>query len=78
VTGKQELVIQTYEAYYEEMFMTGHRPPPRSPGGVVWDMETFVGWSNEVFAVGHGFLPYDGEGGESEDMSLDMSRTGSL
>ena len=58
--------------------MTENRPPPRDPGGVIWDMETFVGWSNDVFAVGHGFLSYDGEGGGSEDMSPDRSRTGSL
>ena len=74
----QEHVIQGYESYYEEIFLRGNKVPPRSPGGTVWDIEMFVGWSNDIFAVGHGFLAYDGDGAGSEDMSPGMSRTGSL
>jgi hypothetical protein len=41
-------------------------------------MEAFVGWSNDVFAVGRGVLAYDVEGAGSEDVSPEMSRSGSL
>ncbi|RPA99180.1 hypothetical protein L873DRAFT_1835529 [Choiromyces venosus 120613-1] len=78
VSAVQEHVIQAYESYYEEIFLGGNKVPPRSPGGTVWDVEMFVGWSNDIFAVGHGFLAYDGDGAESEDTSPGMSRTGSL
>ncbi|KAG0637470.1 Sec34-like family-domain-containing protein [Tuber brumale] len=78
VAAVQEHVIQAYESYYEEIFLRDDRVPPRSPGGTVWDVEMFVGWSNDIFAVGHGFLAYDGDGAGSEDMSTGMSRAGSL
>jgi hypothetical protein len=78
VAAVQEHVIQAYESYYEEIFLRDDSVPPRSPGGTVWDVEVFVGWSNDIFAVGHGFLAYDGDGAGSEDMSPGMSRAGSL
>ncbi|KAI5842501.1 Sec34-like family-domain-containing protein [Morchella snyderi] len=75
VGAVQELVIQAYESYYESTFLSGNRRP--SSGGVIWDVETFVGWSNDVFGVGLGLLGFDEQEG-SEDGSPDRSRTGSL
>lgn len=71
----QELVIQAYESYYESTFLSGSRRP--SNAELIWNVETFVAWSNDVFGVGLGLLGFDAQG-RSEDGSPERSRTGSL
>lgn len=68
-------MIQAYESYYESTFLSGNKLP--SNAGAIWDVETFVAWSNDVFGVGLGLLGYDGQEG-SDDGSPERSRTGSL
>lgn len=68
------MVVEAYEGFYESTLLSGKKA---ASVGELWDVETFVGWSNEVFGVGLGMLGYDRQGG-SEDGSPERSRTGSL
>ncbi|RPB25458.1 Sec34-domain-containing protein [Terfezia boudieri ATCC MYA-4762] len=80
VGAVQELVINKYEAFFSQLLQD------TSGGSIsyrdVWDVERFIGWSNEVFDVGKGVLGggmHDGGGegeGEGEGEGLGIAMNG--
>ena len=71
VGAVMESVVESYQDYYEEMFVNKGRRP-RNPENL-WDGERFARWCEGVFNVGEGLLAFD----DDDDGSRAESRTGS-
>ena len=74
----QELVINKYEAFFSQLL----QDTSGSAGAAdsvsyknVWDVERFIGWSNEVFDVGKGILGggMHSDDGEGEGLGIVMN-----
>ncbi|KAF8436450.1 Sec34-like family-domain-containing protein [Terfezia claveryi] len=77
VGAVQELVINKYEQFFSQL-LQDTSGSASAVGSIsyrdVWDVERFIGWSNEVFDVGKGILGggmHDG-GGEGEGLGIAM------
>lgn len=74
---EQELVISKYEAFFSQL-LQDTSGVNSSTGSMsyrdVWDVEKFIGWSNETFDVGRGILGGNiHEEGETEGLGIAMN-----